>query len=228
METTGIEGRRRAAIKEGKAGYTRRRQEIIETSAQVFRELGYEAATLNDVATRLNTDRASLYYYVGSKEELLHEIVRIVLNENVATAERVKAQAGTAIEKIESLVEEMISSYERNYPHAFVYVDDMGRISREDSDWAREVVRSSKTFETILESILEQGKADGELRPDLNTHLCALALFGMVNWTHRWYRPDSRFSASEITATFSTLFLDGYSTRRNLRRGSKRKVNSPE
>jgi len=84
VERSGIEGRRRAAIIEGKASYTRRREEIIHTAARVFRRLGYDVTTLNDVAKELSTDRASLYYYVGSKEELLHEIVRDVLQQNVS------------------------------------------------------------------------------------------------------------------------------------------------
>jgi AcrR family transcriptional regulator len=210
MVSSGIEGRRKAAISEGKAAYTRRRGEIIETAAAVFRQLGYDAATLNDVAQQMNTDRASLYYYVGSKEELLHEIVRVVLDQNVAAAERVKRSKGTAVSKVQALMEEMISSFDRNYPHMFVYTEDMGRIARQDSDWARDVVGKTKKFETIVVSILSKGKMDGEFRDDLNAELVALALFGMVNWTHRWYRPGSKFNPREISDTFTTLFLDGY------------------
>jgi AcrR family transcriptional regulator len=207
---SGIEGRRRAAIAEGKVAYTTRRREVIEAAASVFRELGFEAATLNDVAAKLNTDRASLYYYVGSKEELLHEIVLVALSENVAAAERVSKRKGSTVEKIEALVEEMISSFDRNYPHMFVYTADMGRIAREESDWARAAVANTKRFQSILVSILEKGRAEGTLRSDLEPELCALALFGMVNWTHRWYRPGSKYTPEEVARTFSSLFLAGY------------------
>ena len=206
--SSGIEGRRKAAIREGKAAYTRRRKEIIQTAAGVFRELGYDATTLNDVAQRLNTDRASLYYYVGSKEELLHEIVGVVMAQNLAVAENVKRQNGSAVSKIEALIEEMIGSFDRNYPHMFIYIEDMGRAAREDSDWARQAVRTTKKFEAIALAILQKGKADGELDPDLDVQLSALALFGMVNWTHRWYRPD-RFDAREVAETFTKVFLNG-------------------
>jgi AcrR family transcriptional regulator len=205
-----IEHRRRTAIAEGKAAYTARRQEVIAAAAGVFRELGYEASTLNDVAAKLDTDRASLYYYVGSKEELLHEIVRVVLYENVAAAERVRKRKGNAVEKIEALVEEMMTSFDRNYPHMFVYTADLGRIAREDSDWARDAIANTKRFESIVISILENGQAEGSLRSDLKPELAALALFGMINWTHRWYRPDSKHTPKEIARTFSTIFLEGY------------------
>src|SRR5947209_7217760 len=93
--SSGIASRRKAAMADGSESYQMRRQEIVRVAAGVFEEKGYEAATLNDIADRLGTDRASLYYYVGSKEELLHEIVHSVLADNVAAAERIAAQAGT-------------------------------------------------------------------------------------------------------------------------------------
>src|SRR5439155_19978765 len=152
------------------------------------REKGFEATTLNDIAERLGTDRASLYYYVGSKEELLHEIVRQVLDENVAAAERIRADAGRPVEKIEALIEHMILSFDRNYPHMFVYVEDLARIARQESDWARDVIGKTKRFESIVVEILQDGRADGWFRSELPNNISAMALFGMVNWTARWYK----------------------------------------
>jgi AcrR family transcriptional regulator len=207
---SGIAGRRKAALEDGGEGYRTRRQEIVTMAAKVFRDKGFEATTLNDIAEQLGTDRASLYYYVGSKEELLHEIVRQVLDENVAAAERVLAQDGTPVEKIEALIEHMILSFDRNYPHMFVYVEDLARIARQESDWARDVIGKTRRFESIVVQILEDGRADGSFRSDLPNHTSALALFGMINWMHRWYKPGSTQSAKEIADTICALFLDGY------------------
>jgi AcrR family transcriptional regulator len=210
--TSGIESRRKAALSEGNAGYTARRAEIIKVAADVFRERGYDAATLNDVASRLGTDRASLYYYVRSKEELLQEIVRDVLSQNLEAAERVRKQKGTAPEKLQALIEHMIESFDRTYPHMYVYLEDIGRIARQDSEWARDVVTATKKFESIVGEVLKQGRKDGSLRSDLPLELCSFGLFGMINWTHRWYRPGSKYTAKEIAAAFSAMFLEGCGT----------------
>lgn len=210
MAASGIAVRRQAALAEGGEGYKSRRDEIVREAAKAFQEKGYEATTLNDIAARLKTDRASLYYYVGSKEELLQEIVRVVLDENVLTAERVMAEAKTATEKIQALVEYMIESFDRHYPHMYVYVEDMARISRQKTDWAKDVVHKAKQFESIVVEILEEGRSDGSFRSDLPNNISALALFGMINWTHRWHKPGSPHSTKEIAETFCALFLDGY------------------
>ena len=104
MATSGIEARRKAALEEGGAAYIARREEIILAAARVFRERGFDAATLRDIADALNTDRASLYYYIGSKEELLQEIVRDVLARDVKSAEAIKRSRAATADKIRTLI----------------------------------------------------------------------------------------------------------------------------
>jgi AcrR family transcriptional regulator len=209
VATSGIDIRRQAARREGSAAYTARRAEIVQVAAHVFRELGYEVATLQDVAARLNTDRASLYYYVASKEEVLQEIVRDVLDRNLQAAEEIERRRMSVPEKLQALIREMLTSFDENYPHMYVYIEDMSRISRQDSEWSKDVVHKTKRFESIVMDIIDKGRRGGSLRRQLPSELCAMSLFGMINWTYRWYRPGSKYSAEEIAATFTTLFLDG-------------------
>ena len=206
---SGIANLRKAAQENGGETYQARRKEIIQAAAKVFREKGFDAATLNDIAKKLKTDRTSLYYYAGSKEDLLQEIVRQVLDENVAAAENVLAGGGTPTEKIQKLVEHMIISFDKN-PMMFVFVEDMARIARQRTDWARDVLQKTRRFESIIVEILDDGRADGSFRADLPNQIAAMALFGMINWTHRWYKPGSAKTAKEIADTFCALFLDGY------------------
>jgi AcrR family transcriptional regulator len=210
MTTSGIEARRKAALEDGSATYVARRQEIIGAAAHVFRDRGFEATTLRDVALALGTDRASLYYYVGSKDELLQEIVREALGHDIQAAEAVKSSRATSPEKIRALVESMVTSYADNYPHMNVYMEDLGRIARQDSEWSVDIIARTRTYESIVHSILRKGRSDGTLDPDLPVELCALALFGMINWMHRWYRPGIEWSAEEIATTYTELFLNGY------------------
>src|SRR6202165_537330 len=185
MAKSGIGSRRRAALAEGNPAYAARREEIVRVAADVFRERGCEAATLNDIAERLGTDRASLYYYFASKDEVFQAMVRGVLHENVETAERVARGEGSSADKLEWLLVDMMSSFERNYPAMYVYVEDLTRIARDDSEWARDVSDSRRLFEDIVVGLLQNGQAEGSIRPDLPPQLTALALFGMVNWTHQ-------------------------------------------
>ncbi|MDT5155217.1 MAG: TetR/AcrR family transcriptional regulator, cholesterol catabolism regulator [Mycobacterium sp.] len=209
MTKSGIGARRSAALEDGGAAYVARRDEIIKAAAHVFRERGVEAATLRDIAEATDTDRATLYYYVGSKEELLQEIVREALGQDIATAQAVKRSKASSKDKIAALIESMVNGYDANYPHMHVYIEDLGRISRQHSEWSTDVIARTREYESIVHSILAKGQRDGTLRKDLPVDLCAMALFGMVNWMHRWYRPNLKWSPEEVAETFTEVFLSG-------------------
>src|SRR5437868_4750030 len=90
-ERTKMGRRREANADTSSAFYQDRRKAIVDEAARAFQERGYEATTFGLIAHRLNTDRASLYYYFGSKQDLFREVVREVAQETVETAEAVAA-----------------------------------------------------------------------------------------------------------------------------------------
>ncbi|WIX75661.1 TetR/AcrR family transcriptional regulator [Amycolatopsis carbonis] len=209
MPKSGIDARRQAALKEGNAAYLARREEIIRAAADVFRLRGYEATTLLEVAKSLGTDRASLYYYVGSKEELLQEIVRNALQNVLEAAETIKRSRASAPEKLKALIASMVDNYAENYPYMSIYTQDLGRIARQDSDWATDVIERTRRYEAVVHAVLAKGQRDGTVRSDVPVDLVSLSLFGMINWMHRWHRPDSQFSADQIAESFTKIFLEG-------------------
>jgi len=208
--TSRISQRRHTAQRNGRADYSAKRAEIIAAAAEVFREKGYQAATLNDVAERLGTDRASLYYYVADKQELFHESIKGVLESNLSQAEEIHASDLPPVEKLGALVATILESYEANYPHMFVYIqEDMAQIAKDESSWAAEMVNQTRRMEKIFSTVIEDAIAQGDFRDDVSPHLATYALFGMMNWTHRWFEPGKRQTAAEIAAAFATIFGDG-------------------
>jgi AcrR family transcriptional regulator len=207
---SGIGRRRAAAKKDGGAGYAARRQELVRVASQLFREQGYEATSLNDIAERLQTDRATLYYYIGGKDELLQEVVAGVTGGNLQVAEELLVQDLPAVEKVSILIRQILESYEENYPQVFVYIQEgMTRIARQRSSWAKKMVAQNHRLEVILRQILQDGMDSGELRSDVPVDLAAQAIWGMVNWAHRWFKPGGRHDVDEIATHFTSIFIDG-------------------
>lgn len=211
---SGISRRRLAAQRNRRADYAAKRAEIVQAAAEVFREKGYQAATLNDIAERLGTDRASLYYYVADKEELFHESIKDVLDSNLEQAEAVYATDLGPVEKLTALVNTLLASYEANYPYMFVYIqEDMAQVLTSESPWAAEMVKKTRRMERIFQSVIEDAIDDGQFRDDVSPRLAAYALFGMLNWTHRWFTPGKRFKAAELAETFASIFTSGMARR---------------
>jgi AcrR family transcriptional regulator len=205
-----IERRRLAARAEGGEEYQARFRELVNVAADVFKEKGYEAATLGEIAERLGSVRASLYYYVSGKEELFQEAVRDILARNLAEAERIHKLDLPVREKLDLLISRLISSYEEHYPHMSVYVqENMQRVNRERTVWATQMVRETRRYEKVWIDLLQQGMDEGVLRNDIPVVLAANIVFGMCNWMHRWFKPGAKLTAAQIADAISKVFFEG-------------------
>ena len=208
--------RRSLALSDGGAEYTAKREELVRIAAQLFRDRGYTSTRLIDIANAAGLDRATVYYYVGSKEELFRESIEGVLDANLAQAEAVSAEKSIdAKARIRQIVVQMIASYEQNFPQMHVYIQEqMHQVAHEETEWAQDIARKTKRFETIVMNLIKEGIERGEFRPDIPVRLAANALFGMINWTHRRHVPGRGLSASDISNAFSQIFCDGMLVRR--------------
>ena len=211
---SGISRRRAAARAEGGAAYAGRRAEIVATAARIFREKGFRGASLADVAESLGTDRASLYYYIGSKEELFHEIVRDAAEAAAQQAEEIRDGPASAVSKLGLLITSLMATYSAHYPYLYVYIqEDLSKVADGRSAWAQQMRVLSKRYEDAVTGIVESGLQDGSIRPVGSARVIAYGIIGMVNWTHRWYRDGASGmpSAAEIGRAFTEMVQNGLS-----------------
>lgn len=212
--TSGIGRRRAAARDEGSRAYRDRRAEIVEAAAAVFKTNGYRGTKLGDVAEALGLDRASLYYYIGGKEELFHEVVGGAVEANAATAEQILAGPEPAPEKIRRLIIGLMVSYAENYPFLYVYIQENLGVSRDRSAWSREMRRHNKRYENAVVAIVQAGIDEGALRTETPAWVIAYGIIGMVAWSNRWFNPnESSVPAEEIGAAYAEALLAGLEIR---------------
>jgi AcrR family transcriptional regulator len=85
-----------------------RRDKLLDAALAVFSELGFERATLNDVADRVGATKGCLYHYFESKEKLLLELVRERKAAHLADYEAfVQSIEGSREERLEALLRRM-------------------------------------------------------------------------------------------------------------------------
>ncbi len=209
--TSGIGRRRSAASDEGGAAYQERRAEIVQAAAEVFKTNGYRGTKLSDVAEAINLDRASLYYYVGSKEELFHLVVGGAVEMNATSAEQIREGPGSAPEKLRILITGLMVSYADTYPFLYVYIqENLSNVSCDRSAWARDMARHNKRYENAVVAIVQSGIDEGTLRTGTQAWVIAYGIIGMVAWSNRWFNPnESEVPAAEIGAAYAETLLSG-------------------
>jgi len=207
-----LDRRRKTAQEKEGANYAERRAHIIASAAAAFQEVGYDGTTLADIASRAGTDRASVYYYASSKEELFQQVCSGMLAHNLEVAEDIAGRDIPALEKLELIVTNHLKTHEDNYRQWTVLVQEFRRVTEASTAWSRDEVERMRRYEEVVRQVLKAGIADGAIREDVDVDLAMHAIFGMLNWTHRWYRPDGSFDAQEIGKAFSAIVVNGLAT----------------
>jgi AcrR family transcriptional regulator len=175
--------RKSAQAKEGSA-YATRREEVLASAEAAFNEEGYDAVTLSDIAKRAGTDRASIYYYASSKEELFHQVTSRMLESNLAEAEDIASRAISPREKLRLIIEYHVNTNTRGNPLLPILIHEMRRVAAAETRWSRDVADKMRRYESIVQTIIEEGIEDGTIRADVTPALATHAIFGMLNWIH--------------------------------------------
>ena len=206
-----ISRRRKTALAEATGDYIARREELVSIAAQKFKESGYGATRLVDIAKQANMDRATVYYYFDSKEEIFRECLRHGVDANIKECVRITEDVDLSErEKLEAVIHQLMAAYDENYPNMYVYIqEEMSRITYEKTPWAHEISEQTRKFEKIVIDLLAALIAQGELRSDIPLSIAANAIFGMLNWTHRWYHAGGPHEAREVSEGFARIFFDG-------------------
>lgn len=179
-----------------------RRTQLREAAASVFRQKGYDAASLQDVADAMGIQKGSLYHYIDGKEDLLYEILEEA-HEGVEQANTrwVSMEAGT-LERIHAFVEDHARASIRYIRYGAVYHRD----SRALGDARRAHIQAARDrYQATLRTLIEDGQGAGAVDARLDPQLATLAVFGMVNWLFQWYRTSGELSADEIAGGLADL-----------------------
>ncbi len=182
-----------------------RTQQIIDAAARVFREKGYDGATLRDIAKEAGLLPGSLYYHIRSKEELLRLIVEQPIRDLHAHLEEIVASEASPAQKLAQALAAQLRAFDMHYPYLFVHIHNVLRVDTMHPD----MQKRARRYEEFWQQILTQGVKIGEFPPDLDVKVTAFAIIGMCNWMHRWYRQDGRLSVEEIIQQFNRLVLTG-------------------
>jgi AcrR family transcriptional regulator len=179
--------------------YLQRREEILVAAAEVFHARGYDAGTLEDVAGSLDLRRASLYYYFGSKAELLSALCERTMSLILRITEDIERIEDPA-ERLAAMLRLHTGMVAREQGLFQVFFDERG--SLEDQERARHFERR---YLRHLVVNVEAAMAAG-LLPRTDAYLAALALLGMMSWIYKWYEPG-RHDAEAYAETCAALLL---------------------
>ncbi len=181
------------------------RDEILEAAAQIFRQKGYHAASMADIAQAVNLQKASLYHHVSSKQEILLALLDRALDILIARLEKVLAESQSPAEKLRQAVRSYVEILVEHRDLATVLLIEFRAL--EESLRQQHVPRRD-AFEALWRDLILEGIQVGDFATT-DPSLAVKGMLGMLNWLVIWYRPDGPRSPQQIADCFADLLLDG-------------------
>lgn len=182
-----------------------RKQQILEAAVRLFFEIGYEGASLRDLAARVGINKATIYHYFQSKEEILFHIVSEVGQELAAGVREAAQGEGDARARLEAMIRFQIGYMENHVEEIKVLVeekkslrDDLHEASRANE---AEILRHYK-------EVLGRCRDEGRIRP-VNLTTAAFGILGQINWLYHWYRPEGPLAIRDLADQVVGLLFHG-------------------
>ena len=182
-----------------------RKTEIIAISAKLFKEKGYSAVTMRDIANALNIKAASLYNHIKSKHEILVSMIISIAERYTTTITQIVASEANAVEKLEQVIQ----------LHIDITVENPDALAALNNDWMhlpktelQHFLAMREAYEEHFRTIIKSGIASGELS-DHNAEIIIFSMLSTLRTLYLWYGRKKDFAPDVLKANLREVLLHG-------------------
>lgn len=167
---------------------SKRKNEIYSAAVRLFRERGYAAASMRDLAERVGIEASSLYSHISSKEEILRDICMDCSQMFEKGMEEVLAMDGTYLEKVNALMRLHFDIALHHPSSATVFNDEWKHLPEASLE---KFIASRRTYEAAFRNIIKEGIAAGEFA-QRSSKVVFNIIINSTKWLHNYPRKMSK------------------------------------
>ena len=187
------------------------RDEILEAAAQIFRQKGYHAASMQEIADAVKLQKASLYHHVNGKQDILLALLDRALDLLIEGMEKVLVLDLAPEEKLRRaiLVYLQIMLEERDLSSVLLL-----EYRSLEPEYRQQHIRRRDQYESLWRNLLIEGAEQGVFVVS-DVALVSRFLLGVMNWTITWYREDGPLTPAQLAQECANLFVLGLKRRKS-------------
>jgi TetR/AcrR family transcriptional regulator, cholesterol catabolism regulator len=187
-------------------GNLSRKEQVIRSAAELFREKGYAASSMRDLAQKLGIEAASLYSHIKSKEEILQSLCFDMATEFRKSLAEVESKNYTATEKLRFGIIGHIQVMAKDLTASAVFMNEHRHLSQ---PFLRDFLLLRINYINRFKAIIEEGASKGEFKDTIDKKLAVMTLFSSLNWMPMWYDPSSKIDPSELGQQLADMLVNG-------------------
>ena len=181
--------------------YDKRRESILRMAARLYARQGFNGASVSDLAKACRSSKSLIYHYFPAKDDILYQVMAAHLDALVAAA-REATRSGSPEEKLRALTLAFMRLYVDAHDSHKVLLNELDNLAPRARG---EVIAKQRQIIATVEELIR------DIRPETGPLALPLTMlfFGMINWTHTWFRPEGRVSAESLAEMTVDLMLGG-------------------
>jgi len=181
-----------------------RKQEIILTAAKLFKEKGYSAVTMRDLAADMGIKAASLYNHINSKQAILKDIIISLAEEFTAGMETIMATDENAIEKLKKIIA----------LHVWITSNNTFGMASLNNDWMHleeqleYYLELRHNYEDNFMEIIKKGISEGTLINE-KPEVMAFFMLSTVRSLYLWIPKKEDLNPQDLAQSLSKMLING-------------------
>jgi TetR/AcrR family transcriptional regulator len=184
--------------------YDEKRRAILDRSAELFAEHGYDRASMSKIAEACGVSKANLYHYYRDKEELLFDVIRFHLEELLEVVEAADRPDLSAGPRLKELVAALLEAYRDADAQHNVQINGLRLLPPDRQTELKAMERELvKIFSDAVAGVAPQLKGTKLLKP------VTMSLFGMINWHYLWFKSTGDVTRADYAELVAQLIVDG-------------------
>ena len=171
----------------------------------MFREKGFSATSMRNLAGEVGIEAASLYNHIRSKNEILKAICFDVANRFTEHMEKIESGKEEPIKKIELIlryhIRQMIEQFEQ------VVVSDR-EWKHLDEPYLSNFHNQRRSYRKRFAAIIEEGIKKNEIKK-IDPPTAVLLMLHAVSGIESWHRSAAKVNAQELEENMITILISG-------------------
>lgn len=182
-----------------------KKEVIIEKASRLFREKGFGAASMRDLAEHVGVEAASLYNHIQSKSEILQTICFRVANEFMTNLEKVESSPQSTLKKMEDVIRRHIRMMLEQYE--FIYIADH-EWRHLPEPYLANFLSQRRSYRKRLGNLIEEGIQKGEMK-NIDSYVAVLTILSAISGIDSWQRSRKTTSAEDLESNMVKYLIEG-------------------
>lgn len=187
-----------------------RKEIIFDEAARLFKEKGYQASSMRDLAQRVQLEPSSLYSHIKSKDELLKKICFDCAQHFTSGMAEVQNEQIPPLQKIRKLIELHIQIALIEPTSVTVFNDEWKNLPMKELVLFRQM---RKKYENEFINIINAARETGEVI-DATPEILLNTIISAVRWIQPGNSYTDKWPASEITTVITAFIMGGLTNKK--------------